>query len=58
MSRQFMAIVAIHFHGGFRQILAMKNRIEELRRARRLSMEALGEAVGTSASQINKLEKG
>lgn len=36
----------------------MKNRIEELRRARRLSMDALAMAVGTSAPTINKLEKG
>jgi phage repressor protein C with HTH and peptisase S24 domain len=35
-----------------------RNRIEELRRARRMSMDALGEAIGTSASTINKLEKG
>lgn len=36
----------------------MKNRIEEIRRAKRMSMEALALAVGTSAPTINKLEKG
>lgn len=36
----------------------MSNRIEEIRRAKRLSMEALALAIGTTASTVNKLEKG
>lgn len=34
------------------------NRIAEIRRGQRISMEALAEAIGTTASTINKLEKG
>lgn len=36
----------------------MANRIEEIRRAKKMSMEALALAIGTSAPTINKLEKG
>lgn len=36
----------------------MANRIRELREAAELSMQDLADRVGTSASQINKLEKG
>lgn len=41
----------------FRQSVCM-NRIKELRAERGWSMEVLAEAVGTTASQISKLEKG
>lgn len=36
----------------------MKNRIKEFRTEQSLTMQALAERVGTTASQINKLEKG
>ncbi len=35
-----------------------KNRIEEIRKARGYSMEELAQRANTTASQINKLEKG
>lgn len=38
--------------------MAMANRIRELRKARGLTMEALARQANTTASQINKLEKG
>ena len=34
------------------------NRIRDYRQAARLSMQALADRAGTSAPQINKLEKG
>lgn len=36
----------------------MKNSIEKYRRAQKWSMERLGQAIGTDASTINKIEKG
>lgn len=36
----------------------VKNKLKELREARGLSQAALGAKVGTSAAQINRLEKG
>src|ERR1700740_2499050 len=36
----------------------MRNRIRELRQRANLTMQALAERAGTSAPQINKLEKG
>lgn len=36
----------------------MKNRIKEFRKQQKLTMQALAEKTGTTASQINKLEKG
>lgn len=53
-----MALTAIHFLAGFIHKMAMTNRIRELRRAKDMSMEQLGLAIGTDASTINKLEKG
>ena len=38
--------------------MVMANRIRELRKARGLTMEALARQANTTASQINKLEKG
>lgn len=38
--------------------VVMANRIRELRKARRLTMEGLARLANTTASQINKLEKG
>lgn len=35
----------------------MANSIEKYRRAQKMSMEALGQAIGTDASTINKIEK-
>lgn len=42
----------------FNNNLAMENRIRELRKLRGISMDALGDAIGTTRATIMKLEKG
>lgn len=58
MSSHILTVSAIQKISVSDKIDGMKNRIEEIRRAKRMSMDALALAVSTTASTINKLEKG